>query len=229
MSIDALDLPDGPSATIAAGTRPGRSRPRADRRQQLIDATIRSIADFGLTGTTIAKVSLIAGTSIGLANFHFDTKERLLEATLRHLADKQRVFWSGRFLDQGLGLTDRLVALVESRFDAQVCDPDTLAVWFAFWGDASARVIYRRVVAHADDERLYAAEAILAGLYAKTGQTDTDTMEMALAVEAYFDGLWLNMLLYPDDFGRLDCQKRALDFVAALFPGEVLRPAGPAA
>lgn len=227
MPSNVLDLPDGPSAIPTTRARPSRSRSKIDRRQQLIDATIRSIADFGLTGTTIAKVSLIAGTSIGLANFHFDTKERLLEATLRHLADKQRSFWSERFLDRNRSLSDRLVALVESRFDVQVCDPDTLAVWFAFWGDASARVIYRRVVAEADDESLYAAEAILSGLYAKTGQIEADPMEMALAIEAFLDGLWLNMLLYPDDFERLDCQKRALDFVAALFPGEVSR--GPSA
>ncbi|MGL6211975.1 MAG: TetR family transcriptional regulator C-terminal domain-containing protein [Paracoccaceae bacterium] len=200
--------------------KPTRAEAKAERRQQLIDATIRSIAENGLSGTTIAKVSEIAGTSVGLANFHFETKERLFEATLRYLADDQREFWKARFLDPERPLTDRLTALVDSRFDARVCGRRTLAVWFAFWGDAGARDIYRRVVGDVDDERLDAGVAILTALYAETGQTDADPMETALGMEAFFDGLWLNMLLYPTEFRRLACRDRALDYIAALFPNQ---------
>jgi TetR/AcrR family transcriptional regulator, transcriptional repressor of bet genes len=192
---------------------------KAARRQALIDATITAIAKFGLSGTTMAKVTDIAGTSIGLANFHFDSKDRLFEATLQFLADEQRSLWQDRNRDAALDYADRLMAIVDSRFHSRICDRKKLAIWFAFYGDASARDTYRKVVGDVDDERLDATVAILTAMIAETGSTGPDPMEAALGMEALYDGLWLNMLLYPTDFRRIACRKRALDHIAALFPG----------
>ncbi len=217
-----------------AAQRTTRAAAKAERRQQLIDATIRSIADHGLSGTTIARVSEIAGTSIGLAHFHFNSKERLLEATLQHLADEARAIWQTRNRDPSLSHADRLVAIVDARFHPRICDRRKLAIWFAFYGDAGAREIYRRVLSDVDDERLGATVAILAALCAQTGQTRIDPQETALGMEAFHDGLWLNMLVYPSDFKRIACRDKALDYIAALFPtvfpdrpARIGRPAAP--
>ena len=67
-----------------------RTAPPAERRKQLIDATIRSVANRGLADTTIATVAREAGLSQGIINLHFKTKERLLTETLRYLADEYR-------------------------------------------------------------------------------------------------------------------------------------------
>jgi TetR/AcrR family transcriptional regulator, transcriptional repressor of bet genes len=195
-----------------------RSLAKEERRQAMIDATIRSIADYGLSGTTIAKVSEIAGTSIGLANFHFENKERLFEATLQHLADVERAVWHKLNDDAALTPAERLVALLDARFHARVCNRRTLAVWFAFWGDAGARDIYRRVVGALDDDRLNATVAIIRGLGHDAAGLQRDPMQTALGLEAFYDGLWLNHLLYPAEFKRLGCRQRALEHLAALFP-----------
>lgn len=209
-------------ADIAGSARkPRRAEAKAERRMQLIDATIRCIAKHGLSATTIAKVSEIAGTSVGLANFHFDNKEKLLEATLRHLADEQRACWHERAQDPAYTHIQRLMAIVDSRFNPRICQRRKLAIWFAFWGDAGARNIYRRVVAGLDDERLDATVAILSALWSETGHDQRNPIETALGIEAFYDGLWLNMLLYPDDFRRLACRQRALDYLATLLPTEV--------
>lgn len=197
-----------------------RAAAKAERRLQLIDATIACIARHGISGTTMARVSDIAGTSIGLANFHFDSKERLFEAALQVLADEQRVLWQTRNLDASLSMAERLMAIVDSRFHPRICDRRKLAIWFAFYGDAGARDIYRRVLSGVDDERLEATVAILAALCAETGQNGIDPEETALGMEAFYDGLWLNMLLYPSDFKRLACREKALDYIAALFPAQ---------
>jgi TetR/AcrR family transcriptional repressor of bet genes len=201
-----------------------RAQAKEERRQSLIDATIRSIADYGLSGTTIAKVTELAGTSIGLANFHFENKERLFEATLQHLADVERAVWHKFSDDAALTPAERLVALLDARFDARVCNRRTLAVWFAFWGDAGARAIYRRVVGAVDDERLHATVAIIQGLEADATGQRHDPMRTALGLEAFYDGLWLNHLLYPADFKRLGCRQRAIEHLAALFPAHVSGP-----
>lgn len=201
-----------------------RAQAKVERRQALIDATIRSIADYGLSGTTIAKVTEIAGTSIGLANFHFENKERLFEATLQHLADVERSVWHKMDKDAAMTPAERLVALLDARFHATVCNRRTLAVWFAFWGDAGARDIYRRVVGALDDERLNATVAIIKSLDPATTNPQRDAMQTALGLEAFYDGLWLNHLLYPAEFRRLGCRQRAVEHLAALFPNHLSAP-----
>ena len=55
------------------------------RRQQLIEATMTCIREYGLDGTTIAKVTQEAGLSNGIVNFYFKTKQELLSETLRSI------------------------------------------------------------------------------------------------------------------------------------------------
>jgi TetR/AcrR family transcriptional repressor of bet genes len=198
-----------------------RAQVKEERRRALIEATIRSITDNGLSGTTIAKVTELAGTSIGLANFYFENKERLFEATLQYLSDQERAIWEKLDDDVSLTPAERLVGFLDARFHPKVCNRQTLAVWFAFWGDAGARDIYRRVVEPLDDDRLNATVAIIRNLGPDALGHKRDPMQTALGLEAFYDGLWLNHLLYPTDFKRLGCRQRALEHLAALFPAHV--------
>jgi TetR/AcrR family transcriptional repressor of bet genes len=211
-------MSDGDDGNAPDAPKTSRAAAKAERRLHLIDATITSIATYGLTGTTLARVTEIAGTSVGLANFHFESKERLFEAVLAHLAEEQRTLWQNRNLDASLSSADRLMAIIDSRFHSRICDRRKLAIWFAVWGDASARDTYRQIVGELDDELLAATVAILKLMIVEGGYAGLDPMETALALEAMYDGFWLNMLLYPDEFKRLDCRARTLSFVAAILP-----------
>src|SRR3546814_1614245 len=76
---------DGMAAKAAAG-RPRRERTEnaAKRRRQLIEATIDSIVEHGLSATTLAPVSDGAGLSQGVAVFYFQNKQALLAETLKY-------------------------------------------------------------------------------------------------------------------------------------------------
>lgn len=195
-----------------------RAEAKAERRLQLIDATIESIARFGISGTTMGTVTEIAGVSVGLANFHFESKERLFEAVLKHLAAEQRALWQSRLQGPDRSSRDLLQAIIDSRFHTAICSRKKLAVWFAFYGDASARDVYRRAVGDMDDERLEATVTIITEMISDAGYIGIDPTETALSIEALYDGLWLNMLLYPSDFRRAVCRNRAMNVIAALFP-----------
>jgi AcrR family transcriptional regulator len=198
--------------------RTSRAEAKAERRMQLIDATIDCIARFGLSGTTMGKVTELAGVSVGLANFHFDSKELLYEAMLKHLAEEQRALWQSRLQGPDRPSGELWQAIVESRFHPSICSRRKLAVWFAFWGDAGARDIYRRAVGDADDERLEASAALIAEMVAEAGYDGIDPVGTVLTVEAMWDGLWLNMLLYPNEYRRKLCRERAMRMIATLFP-----------
>ena len=70
-----------------------RTASKEKRREQLIKATIRSVARRGLSDTTMAAVAGEAGLSQGIINLHFQSKERLLIETLTYLADEYRRAW----------------------------------------------------------------------------------------------------------------------------------------
>lgn len=209
-------------ATDAPPTR--RARAKVERRQALIEATIAAIAEHGLSGTTLARVTESAGTSIGLAHFHFDNKQRLFEAVLQDLADRERAVWQDHIARSADTPTARLIALIDARFDPRICNPRTLAVWFAFWGDAGARSIYRCIVAQTDDARLDLTIDLIERLAPLPDSPPRDAKATALGLEAFYDGLWLNLLLYPKVFNRADCRQRALEHLAALFPHHVDGP-----
>ena len=55
------------------------------RRQQLIEATLESVAEVGLHATTINSISKRAGLSSGIISHYFGGKQGLIEATVRFL------------------------------------------------------------------------------------------------------------------------------------------------
>src|SRR3546814_2953137 len=75
---------DGMAAKAAAG-RPRRERTEnaAKRRRQLIEATIDSIVEHGLSATTLATVSDGAGLSQGVAVFRSEEHTSELQSLMR--------------------------------------------------------------------------------------------------------------------------------------------------
>jgi len=118
---------------------------RGARRQQLIEAAMRSIAEHGLAHTTVARVAEEAGLSQGIMNFYFEGKQALLLETLKYVESEfQRV---RREKKRSAAKTPeaQLDAIIEATFDPAVCNPLYLDVWDAFWGEACARADFDRV------------------------------------------------------------------------------------
>ncbi len=63
-----------------------RSNIKHLRREQLIEATIDTIAKHGFRKTTLSQVAKRAKLSQGIVNFYFKTKDGLLLETLKFLA-----------------------------------------------------------------------------------------------------------------------------------------------
>src|SRR6478752_6315122 len=73
-------------ANAMAGTALDPGELELLRREQLIRATIDSIADVGFAACTLGEIAKRAGVSPGLFAHYFGDKEGLLEATLRSMA-----------------------------------------------------------------------------------------------------------------------------------------------
>jgi TetR/AcrR family transcriptional repressor of bet genes len=194
-----------------------RTASKEERQEQLIQATIRSVASRGLSDTTMATVASEAGLSQGIINLHFQSKERLLIETLRYIADEYRATWKKALRNVSNSPAARLEALVLIDFRLPICDRNKLAVWFAFWGESKSRPTYRKICAERD--RAYRSEMIDAcqALIDAGGYSGIDAESVAAGLSAMTAGLWLDMLTNPRSMSREDGRAICRQFLATTF------------
>lgn len=217
--LDTIKAPTG-----APGPKPRRTEDKSVRQAQLIEATIDCIAKYGITGTTLAKVTEVAGLSLGLVNFHFASKERLFEETLRFVANEHRDQWQKGIRAKGVSDADRFLAIFDSFFHPRICSRKKLSVWFAFFGEAANRSTYRAIVEDIDEERHQESMRLIRAIAAENDDNGSDPVLMSLTLMALMDGLWLNMLLYPADFTREQSKAQVRRILSLMFPSHFGSP-----
>lgn len=172
----------------------GRKASKEVRQQQLIDATLDSLAKRGFAATTMADVADGAGLSRGIVNFHFESKANLLSATLQYLADEYDAHWQAALEKAGPKAADRMRAMVEADFDRAICNKRKLAAWCAFWGEAQSRPSYQKF--HGGRDATYHQTLIdLCTELDREAQYGFDPAAIALAINALLEGLWLRLMI----------------------------------
>jgi TetR/AcrR family transcriptional regulator, transcriptional repressor of bet genes len=201
-----------------------RTAPPTVRREQLILATIRSVADRGLADTTIATVAQEAGLSQGIVNLHFRSKDGLLTETLRYLADEYRTACRDAAAAAERSPVEGLRAMVELDFRPRICARDKLAVWFAFWGERRFRPTYRRICAERDRSYDDMVRTTCARICEAGDYPDVDPALVADGLSALTDGLWLDLLVRPESMSRERAKRIALSYLADAFPKHFPQP-----
>ncbi len=201
-----------------------RTAPPEERREQLIQATIRSVADRGLADTTVATVAQEAGLSQGIVNLHFKSKEGLLTETLRYLADEYRNACREAAAVAEESPAAGLRAMVDLDFRRNICARDKLAVWFAFWGERKFRPTYRRICAERDKSYDDMVRVMCARLCEQGDYPDVEPALVADGLSALTDGLWLDLLVRPESMSRELARRVALAYLADVFPQHFRHP-----
>lgn len=203
-------------------TEPRAKRPRTAsrevRRRQLIEATITSIADHGISGTTMASVTGLAGLSMGIVGFHFQNKENLFRETLIFLADEHRDCWQRRLDVCDQTPAAKLEAIIAAAFDPQICTHQRIAVWFGFFGERRYRESYRERITEYDMERKQILCDVCTDLAAAEPGDDIDPLAIAEALECFSDGLWLSLILYPEYVSPDAAQGHIRLYLERIFP-----------
>lgn len=199
------------------GKKP-RTAPPETRRRQLIDATVTSISKHGISGATLTAVTKEAGLSLGLVNFHFKSKDALLAETLKFLAEEHRALWMSALTRPDLGPADKLRALIDAQFHPRICNRKKLSVWFAFFGEATQRKSYRAITSEIDMERQEVCTELCRDIITQNGDSAVSAEDVALTLEGLFDGLWLNILMYPSKFSREAAHMQVLSYLSLAFP-----------
>lgn len=180
------------------------------RRNQLIEAAISSLHDYGYADTTVARIAKKAGVSSGIVHHYFDGKDDLLFATMRHMLRVLRAETLNN-LKQATTPRARLSAIVEANFAPSQYSPDVMSAWLALYGSARQSPSLTRIL------MLYDARLNSNLLDALKQLTDREkASELAIGVSALIDGVWLRAALLGDSYNRdtaihlvksyIDCQ-----------------------
>lgn len=163
------------------------------RKQQLIQATLESIAELGLQNTTIVTISRRAGMSSGIISHYFGGKQGLIEAALRYLLEQLGQDFRARIQHSDGSPEQRLTSIIEANFtDFQRSDL-AARTWLSFWARSMHEPGLKRLQ-QINNARLYSnlryAFALRLPKQAAT--------EAARQTAAMIDGFWLRSALSLD-------------------------------
>ncbi len=214
----ALSFFETTEMAAATPTNARRTASRTERRQQLIDATMKCIARKGMGSTTLGDVAKEAGLSQGIVNLHFESKENLLSETLSRLAGDYREKFSKALKSCGPRPADKLRAVMELDLRPSICNPRNLAIWFAFWGEVKSRPTYRRICDEWDQHYDEVVAGLCEELIAESDYRNVEPRTVSYALAAMINGLWLSCLVSPQTWDRSKAMDVVMGYLRGIFP-----------
>ena len=134
----------------------GRPSNAAERRLQIVEATLRVMARTGFDGASVQAIAAEAGLAAGLLHHHFGSKAEILHALLDHLEALVRARHEA-LAARRRGAWGRLEAWIDAHLaQGEGARPEAVAAWV--WIGAQAlkdeelQVRYQAVVEHRLDE-----------------------------------------------------------------------------
>ncbi len=190
------------------------------RREQLIEATIDTIAKYGFRKTTLSQVAKQAKLSQGIVNFYFKTKDGLLLETLEFLAEEYEASWKRAVAACGPDPVAALDAIIETDLGRRVCNRRKVSVWVAFWGEARSQPRFRKLCSRLADDYLAQTREIILRIIARGGYQQYDADVIARGLNAMINGLWLALMIDPKQFDREAAKRICRNYLASVFPAE---------
>jgi TetR/AcrR family transcriptional repressor of bet genes len=208
-------------AAPAAPAHSTRRRLSASRqRQRLIDACISALHLYGPSRTTVARVVAIAKLSPGIVRFYFKSKGAMLVASLRFLAAEfeERVMEPvGQLRDTPARALEKLVELY---LDPDIASARKVSVWYAFWGESTARREYQEICGQKDERFAILVHELIGRMIGESGLRHLNSDAIALGLMGALEVLWQGITFQSeDDVDRAGARRRCMAYLASVFPG----------
>jgi TetR/AcrR family transcriptional repressor of bet genes len=213
-----------------ARTAGSRANVKHLRREQLIEATMRTIARYGYARTTMAYIAKAAGLSQGIVNFYFKSKEALLYETFVHLAEEYEATLGQALEHAGDDPVDGLLAMIGTDLGPRVCTPTKIAVWLAFWAESRSRPKYRDLCGKLADDYSRQVHELCERLVVRGGYEGLDLDAISVGFVALVDGYWVSLGVAQDVVNRDKAKVVCRAYFAGFFPAEfgpLVAPAAP--
>lgn len=197
----------------------------AERREDLILATLDCIAESGIQGATVRQIANRAGVTAGLIRHYFTGKDQMLEAAYRAVMNGMTEI-AITASEQGGTAREKLSRFIVANVTPPVTDPRTLSLWAAFISHIQTDQTFAAIHRENYLAFLEALEKLLVSFFKERGTdlSPKDCRTFAISLNALIDGLWLEGTLTADLFAEGELADSALASVEALLrlkPGEL--------
>ena len=181
------------------------------RRDSLIAATLRVVAEEGIESTTIAKICEAAGVSRGLANHYFQSKEELLLIAFQKLLDDLGDV-TRRASQEQESPTQKLFAIINAIFRSEFFNSTARAAYLCFWTASLSNQQFAKIN-RANYARYHSSIARLFEKAAKQREVDVNAKRAAIGLIGMIDGLWVDLSIGVDNFSPEDAVVACRDYV----------------
>lgn len=195
--------------------------PEAERRQDLITATLDCISELGLQGATVREVATRAGVTPGLIRHYFSSKDQMLQAAYREVMTGMTSKVADAADKGQSSARARLNDFIVANLTPPVADGRALSLWAAFISHVRVDPDFAEI--HRESYLAFRSvlEALVADVLTEVGQSaDTKRcQELAIAINGVIDGLWLEGTLVGDLFSETPLPGIAVRSVEVLLGG----------
>jgi AcrR family transcriptional regulator len=188
--------------------------PEGERRQELIDATLDTIAEVGLKGATVRQIAIRAGVTAGLVRHYFASKDQMVEDAYRSVL----ATFAAKAADITGDPRARLRRFITLNLTAPVANGRSLSLWASFI--SQVRLDPELAAIHRDGYLGFRndLQGLIRDFLEAEGRNagDADCRRHAIAINGMIDGLWLEGCLAGELFGEEELVAIALTSIEAL-------------
>jgi len=115
---------------------------------------------------------------------------------------------------------EALTKLVELYLDATVASTRKVSVWYAFWGEATARQEYQDICGQKDDRFADLVLELIERMIEQSGQSQLDADAVSLGLIGVLEVLWQGFAFQAEeDIDRATARQRCMAYLSSVFPG----------
>ena len=188
--------------------------PEGERRQELIRATLDTIAALGLRAATVRAIAIRAGVTAGLVRHYFASKDQMVAEAYRFMLTT----FAAKAADIAGDPRTRLRKFITLNLTAPVADSHSLSLWASFI--SQVRVDPELAAIHRDGYLGFRndLQGLIRDFLEAQGRPagEADCRRHAIAINGMIDGLWLEGCLAGELFEEAELVAIALSSIEAL-------------
>lgn len=199
--------------------KPAKRDPETNR-GALIRATLDTIAESGISDTTVSNIIQRAKLSRGMIHLHFGGKEQLLGAAAEAFGQQYYRELDSYVARAGDDPEAIVMAVVQADLSEGVMNERSTRIWHAFRGAAPTHTD----IAHYSSTRDKRLRATLHGAFKTIARDYGEAGDSVLARDATFgllvmlEGMWVDYMSNADAFSREVATSIIRRFIKGLFP-----------
>ncbi len=199
--------------------RPSKRDPDTNRRA-LIAATLDTIAEIGITDTTVSKIIQRANLSRGMIHLHFGGKNQLLAAAAKSFAEEYFAEMDRHVQQAGDDPKAVIMAVVQADLGDVLMNERSTRIWHAFRGAANTSDAIALYSSTRDERLRTTVHTAFKSIAKDYGDVDDSVLarDATFGLLVMLEGMWVDYLSNANAFSRDVAASIIRRFIKGLFP-----------